>query len=74
MLGLVSSPYAARQVRETALSARLQEGFSCLMEQPNNCYYLQWPICRSILRTIRKGKVGHQAGKKAFKPLLAQRI
>lgn len=44
------------------------------MEQPNNCYYLQWAKWRNILRTIRKGKVGHQAGKKAFKQHQTQRM
>lgn len=72
--GPVSRSQAARQIRQRALPARLQEGFSPLMEQPNNCYYSQWPTRRSILRTIQKGKVGHQAGKKAFKPHQTQRM
>ena len=70
----VSSPRAVKQIRQGALSARLQEGFSLLMEQLNNCYYLQWAKWRNILRTIRKGKVGHQAGKKVFKQHQTQRI
>lgn len=32
------------------------------------------PYAGSILRTIRKGKVSHQAGKKAFKPQPAHRM
>ena len=63
----VSSSKAVRQIRQGPRSARLQEDFSLLMEQLNNCYYLQWAKWRGILRTIRKGKVGHQAGKKAFR-------
>lgn len=74
MLCFVSSSKAIRQIRQGALSARLQEGFSLRMEQLNNCYYLQWAKRRSILRTIRKGKVGHQAGKKAFKQHHTQRM
>lgn len=62
-LRFVSSPKAVRQIRQGALSARLQEGFSLRMEQLNNCSYLQWTKWRSILRTIRKGKVIHPAGK-----------
>lgn len=54
MLCFVSSSKAIRQIRQGALSARLQEGFSLRMEQLNNCYYLQWAKRRSILRTIRK--------------------
>ena len=70
----VSSSKAVRQFRQGALSARHQEGFSLLMEQLNNCYYLQWAKWRSILRTIRKGKVSHQTGKKAFKQHQTQRM
>lgn len=70
----VSSSKAVRQIRQGPRSARLQEGFSLLMEQLNNCYYLQWAKWRSILRTIRKGKVGHQAGKKAFRQHQTERM
>lgn len=73
-LCFVSGSKAVRQIRQGALSGRLQEGFSFWGEQPNNCYYLQWVKERSILKAIRKGKVSHPAGKKAFKQPQTQKM